>query len=40
LSNVYAALRASQYWEESALVITFDEHGGFYDHTYTRLSEK
>ena len=35
LSNVYAALRASQYWEESALIITFDEHGGFYDHADT-----
>ena len=38
LSNVYAALRASQYWEESALVITFDEHGGFYDHADTPVS--
>jgi len=32
IQNVYEALRDSQYWNESALLITFDEHGGFYDH--------
>jgi hypothetical protein len=35
LSDVYSALRSSQYWEESALIITFDEHGGFGDHKHT-----
>jgi phospholipase C len=32
LSQVYAALRASQYWQDTALIITYDEHGGFADH--------
>jgi phospholipase C len=29
--RVYEALRASKYWESSALLLTYDEHGGFYD---------
>ena len=29
---VYEAIRNSNYWTDSMLVITFDEHGGFYDH--------
>lgn len=29
---VYHALAASPAWERSMLVITYDEHGGFYDH--------
>jgi phospholipase C len=29
---VYETLRASSYWNNVMLVITFDEHGGFYDH--------
>lgn len=29
---VYETLRNSPYWEKLLLVITFDEHGGFYDH--------
>jgi phospholipase C len=32
LKTVYEALRNSQYWTDTMLVITFDEHGGFYDH--------
>ncbi len=32
LASTYAALRASPAWEETALVICFDEHGGCYDH--------
>jgi phospholipase C len=32
VKQVYEALRNSQYWAETMLVITFDEHGGFYDH--------
>ena len=31
IKGVYEALRASPLWEESALLITWDEHGGFYD---------
>jgi phospholipase C len=29
---VYEALRKSDYWKDTMLIITFDEHGGFYDH--------
>lgn len=29
---MYEALRAGPQWEETAFIITYDEHGGFYDH--------
>ncbi|KAJ3348045.1 hypothetical protein HDU91_006642 [Kappamyces sp. JEL0680] len=29
---VYETLRSSPLWENSLLVVTYDEHGGFYDH--------
>ena len=32
VKTVYDALRASPIWEQSLLIITWDEHGGFYDH--------
>jgi phospholipase C len=32
IAEVYEAVRKSDIWEESLLVITYDEHGGFYDH--------
>jgi len=32
VKEVYESLRNSRYWAETMLVITFDEHGGFYDH--------
>lgn len=32
IKEVYETLRASAYWNKVMLVITFDEHGGFYDH--------
>lgn len=32
LACVYNALRASPYWENTLLVVTFDESGGLYDH--------
>jgi phospholipase C len=33
VKSVYEALRANaHYWAETMLIITFDEHGGFYDH--------
>ncbi len=32
VKRVYEAIRNSPHWENSALVIIFDEHGGFYDH--------
>src|SRR5208282_6490406 len=32
LKSVYKAIRNSPHWENSLLIITYDEHGGFYDH--------
>jgi phospholipase C len=30
--DIYEAVRASPAWNRTLLIITFDEHGGFYDH--------
>jgi phospholipase C len=30
--DIYEALRASPQWNETLFIITYDEHGGFYDH--------
>ncbi|KAL7114510.1 hypothetical protein ACP275_04G125900 [Erythranthe tilingii] len=35
VKEVYEALRAGPQWNETLLVITYDEHGGFYDHVLT-----
>ncbi len=32
LQETYEAIRNSELWETSVLIITWDEHGGFYDH--------
>jgi len=32
VERVYNAILASPYWEQSLLLIVFDEHGGFFDH--------
>ena len=32
LMQVYNLLRASNYWDSTLLVITYDEHGGVFDH--------
>jgi phospholipase C len=32
IKEVYEAIRQSPHWESSLLVVTYDEHGGFYDH--------
>lgn len=32
IARIYNSLRNSSIWERSLLVITYDEHGGFYDH--------
>ena len=32
VADVYAALRASPQWPQTLLVVTFDEHGGYFDH--------
>jgi phospholipase C len=31
IAHVYQSLVASNYWRDSLLVVTYDEHGGFYD---------
>lgn len=33
IKSTYESIRKSRYWESSLLIITWDEHGGFYDHT-------
>jgi phospholipase C len=32
IKTVYEAIRNSPQWENSVLLVVFDEHGGFYDH--------
>ena len=32
MKNVYEALRNGAKWNETMFIITYDEHGGFYDH--------
>lgn len=32
IKAVYEAIRGSPHWESSILIVTWDEHGGFYDH--------
>jgi phospholipase C len=32
VADVYAALRSGPQWARSLLVVTFDEHGGYFDH--------
>lgn len=34
IKEVYEAVRASSIWENTLLVITYDEHGGFFDHVH------
>lgn len=35
VKEVYEALRSSPQWNEVLFIITYDEHGGFYDHVPT-----
>ncbi|CAN1121133.1 Non-specific phospholipase C6 [Linum perenne] len=35
VKQVYESLRKSPQWNETMLVITYDEHGGFFDHVQT-----
>uniref|UniRef100_K7KL69 Uncharacterized protein n=1 Tax=Glycine max TaxID=3847 RepID=K7KL69_SOYBN len=35
VKEVYEALRASPQWNETLFIITYDEHGGFFDHVKT-----
>jgi phospholipase C len=32
IKNVYETIRNSPHWNNSLLLVTYDEHGGFYDH--------
>ena len=32
IKQVYESLRNSSFWDKVMLIVTFDEHGGFYDH--------
>lgn len=32
IKDIYEAIRASPIWEDSVFMITYDEHGGFFDH--------
>jgi phospholipase C len=32
IQQTYEAIRNSPHWNESLLIVTWDEHGGFYDH--------
>jgi phospholipase C len=34
IKHVYDAILNSPYWCESLLLVTYDEHGGFYDHVH------
>lgn len=38
VKEVYEVLRGSPQWKEMALLITYDEHGGFYDHVGTPVN--
>ncbi|KAK4483090.1 hypothetical protein RD792_010267 [Penstemon davidsonii] len=38
VKEVYETLRGSPQWKEMAILITYDEHGGFYDHVPTPVS--
>jgi phospholipase C len=32
IKEIYESLRASPIWDDSVFIITYDEHGGFFDH--------
>ena len=37
VSNIYNALLASPSWSKTLLIVTYDEHGGFFDHVSPRV---
>lgn len=37
LKEIYEVLRNSDLWNRTALLITYDEHGGFYDHVQSPI---
>jgi phospholipase C len=38
LKDVYESLRNSKYWEETLIIVVFDEGGGFHDHVAPPLA--
>ena len=34
IQQTYEAISTGPYWEDTLLIITYDEHGGFFDHRY------
>ncbi|KAG0503129.1 hypothetical protein HPP92_003201 [Vanilla planifolia] len=38
IKEIYETLRSSPHWNETLLIITYDEHGGFYDHVATPVN--
>jgi phospholipase C len=38
IRSVYETVRNSGYWTNTMVIITFDEHGGFYDHCFPPAS--
>lgn len=38
MKEIYENIRKSKYWNEVLFIITYDEHGGFYDHFPTPLN--
>lgn len=38
VKEIYETLRASPQWNEMLFIITYDEHGGFYDHVPTPVN--
>lgn len=38
VKEVYETLRSSPQWNETLFIITYDEHGGFYDHVPTPVT--
>lgn len=38
VKEVYETLRSSPQWNETLFIITYDEHGGFFDHVPTPVS--
>jgi len=38
MADIYEALRRSSLWNSTLFIVTYDEHGGFYDHVPTPLN--
>ena len=38
IKDTYEAIRNSPVWQSSVLIVTWDEHGGFYDHVHPNVA--